>query len=290
LDPVEPSLTYKNTTTRLLTWASAHGMNAGAARLRLVHERLLARMDAARPLRWVVKGGRAIDLHFDGRARPTADLDVSFADAGQTTLAEVRQLIGETCRTDLGDGWCFTLMRIGRSLVENVGVVGFKAWLAATYNTQAFEEFSLDVSKKNMSTVRAEALSVPAMLTDARMRVLVIRPEFLIAEKVHALTRPYSGAGPRTRSHDLVDAVALVLDKELELTTLRIAAEEIFRECGTHAIPKTLANAPTEWAGAFQIHGESYGLAHLSTARGIAILSELWERVMSMPVPACNIS
>jgi Nucleotidyl transferase AbiEii toxin, Type IV TA system len=290
LDSLEPSLAYQNITTRLLTWASAHRVDAGAARLRLVHERLLARMDAARPLRWVVRGGRAIDLRFDGRARPTADLDVSVADAAQTTLVEVRQLISETCRTDLGDGWCFTLMRVGRSLVENVGVVGFKAWLAATYNTQAFEVFSVDVSKKNMSTVRPEALSVPAMLTDAHVRAVVARLEFLIAEKVHAFTRPYVRARPRARSHDLVDAVALALDKELELTTLRIAAEEIFRECGTHAIPNTLPDAPAEWATAFQIHGERYGLAHLSTTQGLAILSELWERVMSVPAPVSKIS
>jgi hypothetical protein len=274
LDSLEPSLAYQNITTRLLTWASAHRVDAGAARLRLVHERLLARMDAARPLRWVVRGGRAIDLRFDGRARPTADLDVSVADAAQTTLVEVRQLISETCRTDLGDGWCFTLMRVGRSLVENVGVV----------------VFSVDVSKKNMSTVRPEALSVPAMLTDAHVRAVVARLEFLIAEKVHAFTRPYVRARPRARSHDLVDAVALALDKELELTTLRIAAEEIFRECGTHAIPNTLPDAPAEWATAFQIHGERYGLAHLSTTQGLAILSELWERVMSVPAPVSKIS
>jgi hypothetical protein len=290
LDFAEPSRTYQDLTARLLTWADAHGVDAGAARLRLVHERLLARMDAAGPLRWVVRGGRAIDVHFDGSARPTADLDVSVADTSQTALAEVRHLVDEVCHTDLGDGWSIALMRVGRSLVEGVGVVGFKAWLGSTYDDQPFEEFSLDVSKKNTSTIRPEVLSMRGMLTDARLRVVVVRPELLIAEKVHAFTRPYTGAKPRARSHDLVDAVALALTGELDLTTLRTAAEEIFRDRGTHAIPRTLAAAPAEWAAAFQIHGQRYGLAHLTTTQGIAILSGLWERAVRPPTEAQRFS
>lgn len=259
-------------------------MGARAARLRLAYERLLERMDAVSPLLWVVRGGRAIDLRFDGRARPTVDLDVCLADIAPAHMTELRQLLSEVCQTDLGDGWTIMLTRLQRSLVRGVGLVGFKAWLAACYGARPFEELSVDVSAKACTpTIRPEVLSVPGMLADARLRVAVVRPEVQIAEKVHAITWPYGAAMPRARSYDLVDAVALVLAGEPDPARLRTAAEETFRDRGTHSLPGTLAAAPAEWATAFQLHGQGYGLAHLCTAEGIAILSAAWERAMRLP-------
>jgi hypothetical protein len=275
---------------RIRTWADAHGVDAGAACLRVVHERLLARMDSTSPLRWIVRGGRAIDLRFGGRARRTADLDLSVADTTLAGLTEVRQLLSEVCHADIGDGWTITIQRLRRSLVEGIGVVGYKAWLAAAYDARPFGEVSLDVSRAHTSAIRPEVLSVPEMLTDARLRVAMVRPEVQIAEKVHAFTRPYRGARPRPRSYDLVDAVALALFREPDLATLRAAAQETFDDRGTHALPGTLAAAPAEWATAFPVHGEPYGLAHMSTAQGLAILSAVWERAMRLPAGAHGIT
>lgn len=278
----EPSGACQDLTLRLRTWADAHSTEPSAARLRLAYERLLARMDAASPLLWLVRGGRAIDLRFEGRARRTVDLDVSVADTAPLGLAELRLLLSQVCQTDVGDGWAITLARLQRSLVKGIGVVGFKAWLAVRYDARPFGEISLDVSKTYTSTIRPETLSVPGMLADARLRVAVVRPEVQIAEKVHTFTRP-QGAKPTARSYDLVDAVALVLAEELDLATLRTAAEETFRDRSAHSPPCMLAAAPAEWATAFQVHGEGYGLAHLSTAQGLAILSAVWEQAMRLP-------
>lgn len=278
----EPSGAHDDLTLRLQTWAQVHSMDLGLARLRLAYERLLARMDAASPLRWVVRGGRAIDLRFDGRARRTVDLDVSVAGTAAVSLVELRQLLREVCQADLGDGWTFALTRLQRSLVKDHGVVGFKAWLAVRSDTRPFGEISLDVSKTYSATIRPEVLSVPGMLADARLRVALVRPEIQIAEKVHTLTRPH-GAKPPARSYDLVDAVALVLAREPDLATLRTAAEETFSARGADSAPRTLPAAPAEWAAAFRIHGQGYGLAHLSTTQGMAILSAVWERAMRLP-------
>lgn len=119
-----------------------------------------------------------------------------------------------------------------------------------------------------------------------RACVVVVRPEVQIAEKVHAFTRPHGGVKHRARPYDLVDAVALVLSREPDLVMLRTAAAETFRDRGTHSLPSMLAAAPAEWATAFQAHGEGYGLAHLSTQQGIAIVSAVWERAMQLPAEA----
>ncbi|MGO9295265.1 MAG: nucleotidyl transferase AbiEii/AbiGii toxin family protein [Streptosporangiaceae bacterium] len=210
----EPACAYIDLTARLRTWADSCSMDMSAARLRVVYERLLARMDSAAPLRWVVRGGRAIDLRFGGHARRSADLDVSLADTALAGLAQLRQPLSEVCHTDLGDGWTMTLTRLQRSLVAGIGVVGYQAWLAAAYDARPFGEVSLDVSSARTSAISPEILIVPEMLADARLRVAAVRPEVQIAEKVHAFTRPYRSPGPRPRSYDLVDAVALVLFTE----------------------------------------------------------------------------
>jgi hypothetical protein len=270
----------------LRAWAAAHGTDVDAARWRVVYERLLARMDAAAPLRWVVRGGRAIDLRLGGRARRAYDLDVCLADGEVGPLGQLRRTLLTICQTDLADGWGFTLTGLHRSLVQGIGVVGFKAHVAAAHDGVPVGDFPVDVSRAAAPDTATEVLGVPAMLTGSRLRVVVVRPEVLIAEKVHAMTRPYPAGKPRPRSHDLVDAVALVLACEPDLAALRAAAEKTFGDRATHTIPGALPEAPPEWATAFQVHGEGYGLAHLPTAEGVAILSAVWVRAMPAPATA----
>lgn len=268
---------------RLHAWAEARGMDATGARLRLEHERLLARMDIAMPLQWTVRGGRAIELRLHGRARRTADLDVSLTDKAPPHLTVVREMLTKMCQPDIGDGWRLSLAQLDRSLARGVGVVGYKARLAAHYESRPFGEFSVDVSRAGPLTIGPLILQVPGMLTDAPIRVAVVRPEVQVAEKVHAFTRPYPAGARRTRSYDLVDAVAMVLAEALDPAVLRTAAQETFRARGTHPVPLRLAAVPAEWATAFQLHGAGYGLAQLTTAEGLAILSGAWERAMTLP-------
>jgi hypothetical protein len=265
---------------QLQVWADANGVDIAAARLRLFHERLLARMDIVAPLEWVVRGGRAIDLRLAGRCRMTADLDVSMAGTSTPDMTSLQRLLTEICEADAGDGWRIALSRVHPSLVLGIGVVGYKAWLVAACGHGPGQEFSLDVSREGQAGTAAMVLSVPSMLTGAPLRVAVVRPELQIAEKVHAITRPYPAGERRARSYDLVDAVAMVVAEKPDPATLRAAARQIFVSRGTHLLPGTLAEVPADWTSAFQLHGAGYGLAHLTTAEGLAILSAAWELAM----------
>jgi hypothetical protein len=240
-------------------------------------------MDVALPLRWTVRGGRAIDLRLDGRARRTADLDVSLTGMAPPDLSGVRQLLTDVCRPDIGDGWHLAVTQLDRSLVKGAGVVGYKARLTAHHQSRPFGEFSLDISRASPLSIATLVLQVPEMLTGRLVRVAVVRPEVQVAEKVHAVTRPFPAGARRTRSHDLVDAVAMVLAEELDLAVLRSAAQETFRARGTHPLPLRLGTVPAGWETAFHQHGGGYGLAELTTAHGVAILSAVWERAMTLP-------
>ena len=270
----------------LRAWAAARGVAVGAARQRLTYERLLARLDAALPLRFIVRGGRAIDLRFDGRSRPTLDLDVDVTEPALAGVSAIRQLLGEVCRCDLGDGWTFTLTSLQSSAVRGVGVVGFKARLSVRRNGQRCDEVSVDISRTRESTLAPEVIHVSEMLGTASMRVLVVPPETQIAEKVRAFTRHDGTINPAARQYDLVVAVALVLACATRLPLLRIAAVEAFARRNVSNPPLQLGAAPKEWRSAFAAYGAGYGLAGLPTEHGIAIISTVWGAAMRLPPPA----
>lgn len=68
--------------TRLRQQAETSGRDLNWLRRRHVFLRLLHRLAAAEPDRWVLKGGVAVELRRPGLARPTRDLDLVMRDAG----------------------------------------------------------------------------------------------------------------------------------------------------------------------------------------------------------------
>jgi hypothetical protein len=65
--------------TRLRKIASERGVPFGTLQLRLVIERLLARLFRDPDPPWLLKGGFAMDLRFRPRARTTKDVDLSIS-------------------------------------------------------------------------------------------------------------------------------------------------------------------------------------------------------------------
>jgi hypothetical protein len=60
---------------RLQNEAHARRTRLDRLRRRAVFERLLVRLDAARPDAWVLKGDTALEIRWGERARATRDLD-----------------------------------------------------------------------------------------------------------------------------------------------------------------------------------------------------------------------
>ena len=74
---------------RLKRTAVERGVTVNALRLKLVIERLLARLFASLEPAWLLKGGYAMELRYRPRARTTCDIDltVSQGSAGKTLVA-----------------------------------------------------------------------------------------------------------------------------------------------------------------------------------------------------------
>ena len=62
---------------RLKTTAETRGVNLNYLRLKLVIERLLARLFSSPTAPWLLKGGYAMELRYRPRARTTRDIDLS---------------------------------------------------------------------------------------------------------------------------------------------------------------------------------------------------------------------
>ena len=76
-------------------------------RKRIAFERLLARLAAGAPGRWILKGGFALDLRMADQARFTKDIDIAWS-ADEEDLLEA---LSDAARGDTGDWFEFVVRR-----------------------------------------------------------------------------------------------------------------------------------------------------------------------------------
>lgn len=107
---------------RLRAVAAARGAPINAVRLKLVMERLLARLFAKPDVPWLLKGGYAMELRYRPRARTTKDIDLSMTvldeAAPKARLERVLDELQGAAATSLGD---FLNFRIGTPKAELPG-------------------------------------------------------------------------------------------------------------------------------------------------------------------------
>jgi hypothetical protein len=93
--------------------AAGRGLPINTLRLKLVIERLLARLFAKPRPPWLLKGGYAMELRYRARARTTRDIDLTCDTAGdqelQTRLRGIREQLQVAAEIDLGDHLTFRI-------------------------------------------------------------------------------------------------------------------------------------------------------------------------------------
>lgn len=92
---------------------AALSRDGGASLVRLrksvAFDRLLARLFAVAPDRWVLKGGLALDYRLGNRARVTMDVDLAGPDGEDATTADLLAVQ----ELDLGDHFSFAIAGSG---------------------------------------------------------------------------------------------------------------------------------------------------------------------------------
>jgi len=245
--------------TRLVEQSRTSGRAHVRLRKEVVFDRLLARLLAAAPDRWLLKGALALDYRFGDRARTTRDIDLTTS--GDESSATSDLLAAQA--VELGDFFIFAIERT-TTLDGGRDSASVRYHVTAELAGRAFEEFVLDVGFDAPTGAEFDRLRGPDLLAFADIRPVempTLPIEVQIAEKVHAYTRSYGEHSlASTRVKDLVDLALIAAEGAPDATRLRCALEATYARRATHGLPVTLPRPTGDWRVAFGRMARDIGL------------------------------
>jgi hypothetical protein len=255
-------------------------------RKRVVFERCMARLQKQNTSPWVVKGGFALELRLGLRARMTNDLDLGvdmgYFGGKKLPHAEVAAHLRADLSMEGEDGFSFVVPE-GVALPQFPGVQAYRFSIEARLAGRRFEAIRVDVGVGDPLISPLDELRGSDLLTFAGIPPPVIRTTSRaqhLAEKVHALTRPYEES-INSRVKDLTD-VMLLMDLGLpNPPAARTAVQEIFAARRSHDIPKQIENPPATWGNSFAAMAKELQLAQTTPEGATARLNEYWKKLFS---------
>ncbi len=258
---------------RLGAASRSGGPSVARLRKQVVFDRLLARLTASAPERWILKGALALDYRFGDRARTTRDVDLAMR--GDQASAAADLLAAQA--VDLGDFFSFAIERAAADPLADGAAVRYH--VVAELAGRVFDEFALDVGFDPPDGVEPDRLRGPDLLGFAGIEPVVVRAlqlEFAVAEKVHAYTRSYGDGGlASTRVKDLADLALIAAEAALDAQLLRSALDATFGRRATHPLPVRLPLPPADWRVPYRRMCRDIGLEpdlHAGHAAGARLL------------------
>ena len=231
---------------RLGAVSRAGGPSLARLRKEVVFDRLLARLVAVAPDRWILKGALALDYRLGDRARTTRDIDLAMR--GDEASATADLLAAQA--HDLGDFFSFAIERTS-TLDRSASGAAVRYHVVAELAGRTFDEFVLDVGFDPPAGVEPDRLHGPDLLAFAGIDAVTVPAlplEFAVAEKGHACTRAYGARGlASTRVKDLVDLVLVAGEAGLDARRLTEALDATFDHRATHPLPPQLPGPPADW-------------------------------------------
>ncbi len=230
---------------RLRQRAEQGGASLARLRKQAVFDRLLARLVAAAPGRWILKGALALDLRLPYRSRATKDMDLGRVDDEEHATADLLTAVA----LDLGDFFVFRSER-ARDLDDVPEGAAVRYRVRAELAGRRFEDVVVDVGFSTGSLPPADKLGGFDLMDFAGLppvEIPVISLPLHIAEKIHAYTRVYGAGRFSSRVKDLVDIVVVASSIPVLAADLREALEATFRERSSHSLPNRLPPPPKLW-------------------------------------------
>jgi len=266
---------------RLKQAAAEGGVPLASLRLKVVIERLLARLFAAPAAPWLLKGGYAMELRYRPKARTTKDIDLSVTSVeGELAarLAQIRDELQAAADNQLSDHFVF---QIGSPSTELQGAPGGGARFPvnALLAGRTFARFHIDVGFGDPAISAPEELIGQDFLAFAGIppaKALAIPRAQQFAEKLHAYTLPWNDR-PNTRVKDLVDLVLFITSDPPKADALHAAIQATFDARKTHPIPDKLPPPPASWAPVFTAMAREAGLSPDSLGGAVPILQAYFD-------------
>lgn len=185
-------------------------------RKRIVFERCMSQLQGKPDGPWVVKGGFALELRLGMQARMTKDLDLGVdlgyfggqIQASSDVAVKLREDVGNA----MDDGFTFQVPSRCEHALPIPGAQAYRFTVEARLDGQEFETMTVDIGIGDPLIPPFDELNGSDLLSFADIPVVTIRATSHaqhLAEKVHALTRPFDDR-VNTRVKDLVDIMLLM--------------------------------------------------------------------------------
>lgn len=264
---------------RLLEHSRQTGLTLVRLRKSVVFARLLARLLAVAPDRWVLKGGLALDYRFGSGVRTTKDMDFAQLDGEEAATEN----LNAAQTLDLGDFFTYEIERSAQiDDMEGGQAVRFHA--RCLLAGRVFDEVLVDVGFDLPPGWEPDVTRGPSLLGFADIDAVdtpTLPLELQVAEKVHAYTRSYGRAGmPSSRVKDLIDLVLISKEATLDAGTLGRALRDTFGLRGQHPMPDRLLDPPKAWITSYARLATEVGLAP-DLSDGFGAASALLDPVLS---------
>lgn len=254
---------------RLKDAAGGDSARLARDRRRIAFDRLLARLAATAPERWLLKGGFALELRLRDRARATVDVDLEWHSSGDDMI----DALIDAAEHDAGDFFTFDVSRSETSSERLGGAERFR--VGASLAGRPFEQrFLLDIAPRHEAEVETVHLTTPGVLAFAGIqpvRIAAIPLERHLAEKLHAYTRTHEDGRENTRVKDLVDIALIAELSRLEAAALRAAIDHTYASRFLQPIPPRVPPPPASWRLPFRELARALGIPEdLSTGHSTA--------------------
>jgi predicted nucleotidyltransferase component of viral defense system len=258
---------------RLARRSAETGTGLDRLRRRVLLERIVARLDAAEPDRWVLKGGMALDVRLSESARATRDIDFGLRD-DVGDAADMHERLGDALRAD-PDGDRFVLVAEAPQQLrpDGAGHVTWRMRIAADLADTSFGRIQVDVSPRAHELDATDRLTLANSLDFADIpapAIEVVDVNRHAAEKLHALCRDY-GDGENSRVRDLVDLVILVEHDLLDPAAVGAAAERVWAERDGAQPPPALPPLPGAWPDRYEVLAAEHRLRAATFAEAVDV-------------------
>jgi predicted nucleotidyltransferase component of viral defense system len=239
---------------RLLARSKETEVSLDRLRRRVLFERIVSRLHAAEPGRWVLKGGMALEVRLRDDARLTKDIDLGLRD-DVMDAEELRERLIDAFEIDV-DGDKFTLIPgpVKQLTEDDGGRLTWRVKVAAELAGRPFGGVQVDISPRADELASTDLVPLPNSLDFAGVvapLVEIIDVNRHAAEKFHGMLRDY-GDRENTRVRDLVDLVILAEHELVEPSALAAAVRLVWSERNGVSPPATLPPLPPSWRGRYE--------------------------------------
>jgi hypothetical protein len=250
-------------------YAKAHGLTEKRMRDRIAYmamggvlEALWERDDGPH---FALRGGVAMELRWEGAARATKDLDLTY-DGPDSDLVRV---IEAAITPSYGR---FTFRRTG-AILEMTNADTVRVEIGVRFDGAPWSTITIDISPREQHAFeieRVRAFDVTSIFGIAGPEYLpCMSARYHLAHKIHGMTATRQDGKPNDRAQDAID-VLLYRDIVADLIALREACVDVFNTRGRHAWPPVFA-PPDSWSEPFARMAEELelGIRDLDTAIGV---------------------